>query len=67
MREMSRADLLEASDHALGCVCDLCLSWWASMKPEDPDSEENPYPSAPFSAEQIRARWFIMGGSLGDE
>lgn len=36
-QELSEFD--EASSHPYECKCDLCKKWWASVPPEDDDSD----------------------------
>jgi hypothetical protein len=44
-------DFVDSSEHPYHCRCDKCLSWWASMGPEDPDGPT----FGPFSQAEVEA------------
>ena len=52
-----RDELDASSDHAYGCDCDRCLSWWARVGPDG--GEPGCY--GPFTKEQVNQRQRELG------
>lgn len=53
-------DFVDSSEHPYKCRCDKCLSWWATMGPEDP----NDMSFGPFNQDEVEAYCQEMGKAI---